>query len=522
MDATYARQSIDKKDSLSIEAQLEKCAALADPGFREYKDKGYSGKSLERPDFKRLMSDVRSGLVKRIICYRLDRISRNLADFSALLLELQKYHCEFVSVSENFDTSSPIGRAMVYICMVFAQMERESIAERVQDNYYYRTGIGFWGGGPAPYGYHLSRVQVNGQSHTILEPEEAEAEVVRKIYGWYLEPGTGAREILTRLNQTYQIKTRKGAQWTSRVLTDLLQRPLYAPNSIEIYRYLKSIGANIKTPPEGFDGHYSVDIYGHTGEKGSKHKRCRRPEDMYCNVSMHQAIIDGDTWIKVQRKREMNKTQPPRKGTGKNSYFTGIMNCAECGRGVSVLNGGGRKKYYVCSARKNLGRESCELPLIPQAQADNAIIENIIAHLKEPDVQAKIKAGAEQKSEYSAKGILKRNTILMELETVQEKIENLLDALAEGNSTTAKYLNEKIGEFDQKKTELEKELYALDQEETGASSIADNARYISQQLDNIDGIFAGGTFEEIHALCQALIKRILFDKEGGIDVEYWI
>lgn len=523
MDATYARQSIDKKDSLSIEAQLEKCAALASPGFREYKDKGYSGKSLDRPDFQRMMEDVRCGLIKRIICYRLDRISRNLADFSCLLLELQKYGCEFVSVSENFDTSSPMGRAMVYICMVFAQMERESIAERVEDNYYYRTGLGFWGGGPAPYGYRLAKVQKNGQTHTVLKPDEKEAEVVRKVYAWYLEPGTGIREILTRLNRTYRIRTRKGAEWTSRVLTDLLQRPLYAPNSIEIYRYLKSIGANVKIEPEAFDGCYSVDLYGYATTKGSKHKRCRRPEDMYCSISLHPAIIDSETWIKVQRKRVMNRTQPPRKGTGRNSCFTGLMTCAHCGRGVSTLkSGNGKLSYYVCSARKNLGRDSCELPLLRQEDADKTIISEILAHLKDPEVQKRIREGADQKRPLSPKANLKRNSLLTEIESLQGKIDNLIDALAEGSTAAGKYLNEKIDELDRRKTALELELYELDQEETGISHLQDNIKYLAGSLEHIDEIFAHGSFDEIRSLAKALIQKIIFDKNGTIEIQYFL
>ena len=88
-----------------------------------------------------MMSAVRSGQVNKIVCYKLDRISRSVSDFAQLLQELEQYKCDFISVTENFDTSSPIGRAMVYICMVFAQMERENIQERVKSNYYYRSGL---------------------------------------------------------------------------------------------------------------------------------------------------------------------------------------------------------------------------------------------------------------------------------------------------------------------------------------------------------------------------------------------
>ena len=155
MVGIYGRQSLFKRDSLSIEQQVNSALSLCNQNnweYNVYSDAGYSGKDLKRPAFTELMADVQSGKVDKILCYKFDRISRNIADFCMLLEELQKYHCEFISISENFDTSSPIGRAMVYICMVFAQMERESISQRVHDNYYYRTELGFWGGGAAPYG----------------------------------------------------------------------------------------------------------------------------------------------------------------------------------------------------------------------------------------------------------------------------------------------------------------------------------------------------------------------------------
>ena len=119
IDAIYGRQSIDKKDSISIESQFEFCRYELKGGeAKEYKDKGYSGKNIERPDFQRLLKDIRAGLIRRVIVYKLDRISRSIVDFAKLMELFKQYNVEFVSCTEKFDTSTPMGRAMLNICML--------------------------------------------------------------------------------------------------------------------------------------------------------------------------------------------------------------------------------------------------------------------------------------------------------------------------------------------------------------------------------------------------------------------
>ena len=109
MYAIYARQSIEKKDSVSIEAQIEKCNYFCDgQDYKIYKDSGYSGKNINRPQFSSLLEDIKKGIVNKVIAYRLDRISRSIADFSQLLIMFDEYNVDFISATENFDTNSPM------------------------------------------------------------------------------------------------------------------------------------------------------------------------------------------------------------------------------------------------------------------------------------------------------------------------------------------------------------------------------------------------------------------------------
>ena len=134
IDAIYARQSVDKKDSISIESQIEFCKyELKGGNCKEYTDKGYSGKNTDRPKFQELVRDIKRGLIAKVIVYKLDRISRSILDFANMMELFQQYNVEFVSCTEKFDTSTPMGRAMLNICIVFAQLERETIQKRVTD-----------------------------------------------------------------------------------------------------------------------------------------------------------------------------------------------------------------------------------------------------------------------------------------------------------------------------------------------------------------------------------------------------
>lgn len=120
-DVIYARQSVDRKDSISIESQIDFCKyELKGGSCRVFKDKGYSGKNTDRPEFQKLLGEIRKGKVRRVVVYKLDRISRSILDFANMMELFQEYDVEFVSSTEKFDTSTPMGRAMLNICIVFA------------------------------------------------------------------------------------------------------------------------------------------------------------------------------------------------------------------------------------------------------------------------------------------------------------------------------------------------------------------------------------------------------------------
>ena len=226
-DCIYARQSVDRKDSISIESQIDFCKyELKGGSCRVFKDKGYSGKNTDRPEFQKLLGEIRKGKVRRVIVYKLDRISRSILDFANMMELFQEYDVEFVSSTEKFDTSTPMGRAMLNICIVFAQLERETIQKRVTDAYYSRCLKGFHMSGQAPYGYQLEPTVVEGIRTKKMVADPVAADHVRLMFEMYAEPETSFGDI-TRYFEEQGIKIYEKSMVRS-FLSQLLRKYLPA------------------------------------------------------------------------------------------------------------------------------------------------------------------------------------------------------------------------------------------------------------------------------------------------------
>lgn len=144
--AIYSRKSVKSETGDSIENQAALCRQYIEHHWPQaeievYEDEGFSGATLHRPQFAALMEAVQAGRVDMLVCYRLDRVSRSVTDFAALIETLNRRQVSFVCIREQFDTATPMGKAMLYIASVFAQLERETIAERVSDNMQDRKSV---------------------------------------------------------------------------------------------------------------------------------------------------------------------------------------------------------------------------------------------------------------------------------------------------------------------------------------------------------------------------------------------
>ena len=188
--AVYTRKSTEEgleQAFNSLDAQREACVAYIESQRHEgwalvpeyYDDGGYSGGSMDRPALKQLMADVAAGKVDTIVVYKVDRLTRSLADFAKIVEVLDKAGASFVSVTQAFNTTTSMGRLTLNVLLSFAQFEREVTGERIRDKVAASKAKGMWMGGPVPLGYDLSDRK--------LVINEAEAAIVRRIFARYCE-----------------------------------------------------------------------------------------------------------------------------------------------------------------------------------------------------------------------------------------------------------------------------------------------------------------------------------------------
>lgn len=217
--AIYSRKSKFTGKGESIGNQVEMCKdyiALHYPNVKNtisiFEDEGFSGKNLNRPQFQHMISIEKIIPFDLIIVYRLDRISRNVGDFATLIEKLNSYHTSFICIKEQFDTSTPMGRAMMNIAAVFAQLERETIAERIKDNMYLMAKDGHWTGGTTPLGYKsIKNNFIEGgktRSFYTLIIDEEQMKQVKIIFKKYKELNS-VNALQTYLRK-HEYKTQKG------------------------------------------------------------------------------------------------------------------------------------------------------------------------------------------------------------------------------------------------------------------------------------------------------------------------
>ena len=256
--AIYTRKSKATDKGESIDTQINLCTEYIKSNFPNEDIKtvvydegeGFSGGDSDRKKFNELIRDAKNKKYNILICYRLDRVARNVADFSDLIEELNDNNINFISVKERFDTTTPMGRAMMYIASVFAQLEREIGAERIKDNMHQLAKSGRWLGGTTPTGYEstsydlMSVKEYNENNEIVTKVKKAymlkevdeEMYMIMKIYQTFLEVLS-----LTAL-ETYGInnnwKTKNGNEFTRFTYKFILTNIVYAKNDLDMYNYL--------------------------------------------------------------------------------------------------------------------------------------------------------------------------------------------------------------------------------------------------------------------------------------------
>ena len=447
MIAIYARQSVDRADSISIESQIEACRYEArGEAFQVYQDRGYSGKNTQRPDFQRMMRHMEQGLLSKVVVYRLDRISRSILDFSSMMERFQQYHVAFVSTTEKFDTDSPMGRAMLNICVVFAQLERETIQKRVADAYFSRSQKSFYMGGRVPYGFRLVPTVIDGVKTSMYEICPEEARQVQLIYRMYAEPACSYGDIVRHF-QANGI-TKNGRPWSRARLGELLRNPIYVRADLAVYEFYQSQGAILANDPADFIGTNGCYCYKRQDAQGRKHSR---PEGNHLVLAPHEGIVPAWLWLRCRAKcLDAQQVQPCQKA--KNTWLAGKIKCGLCGYAlVAKHSSAGQCRYFLCSNK--LDTKACPGPgCIPAEEVEQLVDREIrqkLAGLGPLRGQSKGPASPE----LTALGV--------ELAQAEAEIDGLMQRLSTADQVLYRYISGRVGELDREKQRVSIRMAAL-------------------------------------------------------------
>ena len=480
--AIYSRKSKFTGKGESIENQIELCKNqlinkynIKEENIKIYQDEGFTGYNTNRPQFQEMIKDIRNKKIKCVIVYRLDRISRNVTDFCNLKNEFIKYNTDFISVTENFDTSTPMGRAMLMISSVFAQLERDTIAERIKDNMYELAKTGRWLGGNTPLGYKSEKVEtlsVDGKRKNLykLDIIFEEAEIIKLIWNKMCELKSLSKLEAYLLQKG--IKTRNGNNFTRFSLITILKNPVYVVADNRIKNFFENMNVTIyETDIEKCNGINGLLAYNKREELMGKTKSYKDITEWIIAVGKHQGIIPSQQFIKVWNLIVNNKDKRCRVPRQNTSILSGIITCKNCGNYMrprlrnTVTIDNKRNFSYLCVLKEKSRKRLCKCKNINGIETDMIVIEKI-SELKLPTNMLinKIKLLINNKEKKSDKLINELQTLNTILSRNKRKVEALIDKMAIIDGELIADITAQIKSIKSKNLEIEKRIIELSKE----------------------------------------------------------
>jgi site-specific DNA recombinase len=360
--AIYTRKSSEEgleQEFNSLDAQREAAAAYIASQKHEgwtaiddhFDDGGFSGGSMERPALKRLLADVQEGKIDIIVVYKIDRLTRSLSDFSRLIELFDRHNVTFVAVTQQFNTTTSMGRLTLNILLSFAQFEREVTSERIRDKFALAKKKGMWVGGRVALGYDVKNRKL------VINKDEANQ--VRFLFELFAENHSLSETCRMANHQGLRTKavyrdgvlTQGGKRWNRAVLYRLLRNRLYR------------------------------------GEIGDKKRGKWYPGE-------HKAIVGEDLWNRVQTVFDINGKERRKQSLWKNSpaFLQGLIIGPD---GLALVPSSTRRRgkqyrYYVSSKGVKENYASMALPPIPANEIEAAVIDRVGKLLATPAVISRV------------------------------------------------------------------------------------------------------------------------------------
>ena len=461
--AIYTRVSTEEQahEGFSINAQKEKLTKYAELNewiiTDYYVDDGISGKNLkDRPEVTRLITDVKSGKINNVLVYKLDRITRSVKDLIYLIELFDKYDCTFNSETEKIDTSNAVGRMFVKIIGIFAEFERENLAERVSLGYEQKAREGNYINTRGVFGYDY----IVGEG--ILEINELESMYVKKIYEWYLE-GNSMRSIAIKLMDK-NVPTKRGGKWNQATIQSILTNPLY----IGRVRYGIRKSNSFETEGKNFS-----------------------------------PIIDESLFNSVQELLNNRKKFLSRKYSSDNTYYFKVLKCSKCGEKYHARQQIQNGKIFINYSCNGNYYKTCDMPGFSHPKLELAFL-NYLDNIETFEFDENILYNVSNDNE------IEKNRIINEIDKLNKK----------RNDTVNLYTEDKVDldTFQEIQSILNKKIERLNNElnnitEEKPKEIID-VRIIKEIITNIKENFMYLDNHEKRLFIERFIKTIKVRKDG--------
>lgn len=490
--AIYSRKSKYTGKGESTTNQIELCLTTLKNKFPDikkdeiliYEDEGFSGYSTNRPAFKKLLKDIANNKIKILLFYKLDRISRNVNDFARLMSLLEAHDVSFLSATENIETLTPSGKALTYMISVFAELERNTIAERIKDNMLELAKSGVWLGGNTPTGYSsVEEINVinNKKKKTYCLKENGDIEKVELIFKNYLRLKSLTKLETFLLNKNILSINLK--PYTRFSLKNILTNPVYVKSDKDIYNYYENKGINLYGG--SWNGINGLMVYNKTTNLNHKILKRKKTEEWIISVGKHKGIIDGKTFINVANLIEANNNMRYRKTNSLRSPLSGLVKCANC---KSNMRPKIRKNKdneiitdYLCELKEKSKKNLCDAKNINGSIIEDTIISNIMNfEINMTILFNKLKKTLKTDKNSEIKEISYR------IKKNNETIKNLIDKIKYIDISIIDDINKEIKELKEENAMLNSRLNKLNANSIDLKDLANKTIKNYKNINNLD------------------------------------
>lgn len=470
----YTRVSSEEQVSgYSLGEQERKCKEyLESQGhtlYKVYREEGVSGSKRNRPALDQLMKEAKNKSFDVVFVYKLDRFSRNLKNLLDLVSELESYDVGFKSITETFDTTTPMGKYMLQNMGSIAELERSMIRERTQMGKIASMKDGIWNGCP-PYGYDIKEKR--------LAINKDEAKIVKKMYGLLVNHAPDERVTLYKIQQlvnSWNIPTKRGYDkrykrknaptfWKKRTIGRILTNPVYAGETV-VRKYTRSSISNSK--------------------------RELRPKEDHITMKT-PVIISKEVFDKAQQELKTNRELSPRNGKNE-TMINKITYCGKCGAKLQVTRKRKIEVYYYCYNRlKYISSTQCDAPSVKGTRVEEPLWDRVKEILLDPKLAYSQIEKLQAKNDEIPKIQERIEDVNKLLKIISSKKKKLLDLYLDGGVKLKSEYKNRLDKIEQEENDLTREVNTLKQQIDSSSdlkeSLYDTSRLFKRLKVNLDDI----------------------------------